>query len=407
MGRVRWVLSEQRLRSSYREARCSLDDKSWLLSSPRWFDERLLWVPEESSAPPPDRPTILKGMEPQENGNFLLEIGVELSDILPTPDIMECSHVLAQRGKMRELAVSNQMHQILIHKDLCVRPEPGFWLVPHGRLDEFLRQQGARTGLCYLALPMKTIVTARYQVTGSDAEHALCNFCNNQLRDFTEAINRLITCLREAIESTAAWVQPYYHTLMFPRGYILVKGKDEQRIEGHLIQLNFIRTLPLRNVPLNESQNQRLCQLLSGNQIIPVYRELIGEARSFLGLGLNREALLRAVFAAEACTTAFVHKRLTQEGVSLGKLEDATQDMPFSRMLNVDIVALCPAGRKPDAQLLGQVNTARKSRNDLAHGRLPAITDEQAAEAVESAHGLIQFLEAIANDNGFRLDPVV
>ncbi len=39
--------------------------------------------------------------------------------------------------------------------------------------------------------------------------------------------------------------------------------------------------------------------------------------------------------------------------------------MTFSRMLNVDVMALCPPGLKPDRGLLGQIDRVRRLRNQF------------------------------------------
>lgn len=71
--------------------------------------------------------------------------------------------------------------------------------------------------------------------------------------------------------------------------------------------------------------------------------------------------------AAEIATTRYVHEKIIRAGISKTKLDEISDDLTFSKMLNVDLFLVAPANKKPDKDLVGKINEIRKKRNKLMH----------------------------------------
>ena len=78
--------------------------------------------------------------------------------------------------------------------------------------------------------------------------------------------------------------------------------------------------------------------------------------------------------------------------------------MTFSRMLNVDLVALCPGTAKPDRDLLTAVDQARRIRNEIVHGERMAVSREDAVKAEQGVKALVTFIESVAERLGLPLE---
>ena len=386
----------------YSTAQCTLEDRCWLLSFPCGFNRSHI-IHQVDDPLPAGLSPLFPGAVPLSGGTFNIELAVELPDYLPTSQgTLEDTIVVAGEQQSRDVFLSNQMMRVCLGSAENGRDTGMFVTVPYAKLDEYIRPQP--TGICSVAYPMKTLVAARYNAQGASAEDALSGSIDEIRIDFMQRLNHLLSSLREAVPEMAPHVQPFYGTEMFPYAYLLVGGAQPDEFEGELLALNIVRCVLAINLTTRADVSQRLHDLAGQRGSIPFCQQLTGEAMSFLGQGAYREVILRAAIAAEARIASFVQSRLLEEGVSRSSLRDVHRDMPFSRLLNVDLVALCPSGRKPDPNLVTAVNQVRRMRNAIVHGEPREVTQQEAARGLQAVRDLIQFVEAVAQGLGLPLE---
>ena len=69
--------------------------------------------------------------------------------------------------------------------------------------------------------------------------------------------------------------------------------------------------------------------------------------------------------------------------------------MTFGLLLNVQLPALAPPGRKPDPEVLGMINRARDLRNPFMHEGAFSSTRAELYEIYNAARALVEYLRAL------------
>jgi hypothetical protein len=107
-------------------------------------------------------------------------------------------------------------------------------------------------------------------------------------------------------------------------------------------------------------------------------------------------AVVNAVIALEAALSDFVQDQWKNRGVSKSRIEEAEKDISLSLMLNIELTALTPETNKPQAELLGKLNHARRLRNDIIHNMKQAVSYKEARESIESLKQLLSYLKSLS-----------
>jgi len=106
-------------------------------------------------------------------------------------------------------------------------------------------------------------------------------------------------------------------------------------------------------------------------------------------------AVVNAVIALEAALSDFVRGQWKNRGVSRSRMNEAEKDISLSLMLNIELTTLAPEGNKPQAELLGRLNRARRLRNNVVHNKKRDVTYEEARESVQSVRQLLSYLGSL------------
>lgn len=107
-------------------------------------------------------------------------------------------------------------------------------------------------------------------------------------------------------------------------------------------------------------------------------------------------AVVSAVIALEAALSDFVRDQWRNRGVSKSRIEETEKDISLSLMLNIELTSLAPETNKPQAELLGRLNCARRLRNDIVHNEKRDVSHEEAKESVESVRQLLSYLRSLS-----------
>lgn len=106
-------------------------------------------------------------------------------------------------------------------------------------------------------------------------------------------------------------------------------------------------------------------------------------------------AVVNAVIALEAALSDFVRLQWGNRGVSKSRIDEAEKDISLSLMLNIELMSLSPETNKPQAELIGRLNSARRLRNDIIHNKKRDVSYEEAKESVESVRQLLSYLGSL------------
>lgn len=106
-------------------------------------------------------------------------------------------------------------------------------------------------------------------------------------------------------------------------------------------------------------------------------------------------AVVNAVIGLEAALSDFVRDQWRNQGVSKSRIEEVEKDISLSLMLNIELTALAPEINKPQADLVGKLNHARRLRNNIVHNKKRDVSYEEAKESVESVRQLLSYLRSL------------
>ena len=106
-------------------------------------------------------------------------------------------------------------------------------------------------------------------------------------------------------------------------------------------------------------------------------------------------AVVNAVIAFEAALSDFVRDQWRKQGVSKSRVDEADKDISLSLLLNIELMSLSPGNNKPQGELIGRLNTARRLRNDIVHNKKRDVSYKEAKESVESTRQLLSYLGSL------------
>ena len=342
-------------------------DRSWLLSGVSTYREYEMYA---FGAPKikkdPSLGEIFGHLKPDENGEFILELGVTLPDLLP------CMNGASEYAV--DVSLTSNQFQTLVVSNLMarLRYDPGdketyIAVLPRSKIEGVHDKNVLEIPSTAIPELLNTTVTTRFKIKGSKAEEALESELESSAEVFITALNKFLASIMMLLEPKPMTLfTPDYDKSTFHSFYIIIKGAEAEEYGHGRITFNPDRVT--RNpMNLSEEQANSLIAYLNDAKEIDDVKKLLFSARSYLDGGVLRPGLLHIVIACEMATQRFVHKALEATGVSKTKLDEMENYLTFSLMLNAILQAVTPPDMKPDKELIGAINEARKARNDLMH----------------------------------------
>lgn len=336
---------------------------------------------------------VFSQVEPEDDNTYVLELGAILPDLLPNinEELDYSVDVIDDDNIQRTLCVSNQMIKIFNRID----DDQFHILLPRCSIDK-LHEDGSTLSIQKNAPEelQRTMVTARFRMTGTDAEDALESNIEAIVEKFISLINRYLAANQMLKKEADPFAIPSaYDRTTFGCLYLVVIGKEKKIAHGRLA-LN-VNKVVLQPMSLNGSEADKLVSYLNGSLAIDDVQSMVISAKSALQGGLLRYGLLLTVIVAEMATARFVGKHLQERGVSKKKWDDLNKDFTYSMMLNTQLHALSPAHLKPEREILGVLNRGRKVRNDLMHEGAFGLTSADVNHIHQTTLRYLQYLEKL------------
>lgn len=375
-------------------------DRSWLLCGVSAYREYEIYAfgdPQKKKAPTLE---IFKELRPDKNGEFILELGVTLPDLLPC--IKGASEydvdVSLASDQLQTLVVSNQMARL--------RYDPGdnknyIAVLPRSEINKIQKENNL--GIPTTATPelLNTTVTTRFRIKGSKAEEALESELESSAEIFIATLNKFLASIMMLLEPRPMTLfTPDYDKSTFHSFYMIIQGAEKEMFGHGRITLNPNRVL--RN-PMNLSKDQAnsLIEYLKGDKEIDDVKKLLFSARSYIDGGVLRPGLLHIVIACEMATERFINKALEDVGVSKTKLDKIGDDLTWNLMLNAILQAVTPQDMKPDEEVIGAINGARKARNYLMHYGKFKLGIADLRRLHDKAVDFVDYLNKLKDQMGF------
>ncbi len=344
-------------------------------------------------------------LDPTDDGQFVIELGVILPDRLPTLEGQAdfALEVPKEDGGSLQVCLSNQMTRLRYRISGDVY---GHALCPRFALERALSEEPEEVPAQQVSQDahiehLPTVATCHFEILGSDAEDALEEHLDGCIDQFVVALNQIISAHLMLPGGQEMILNPTYARGSFDYFYLLIRGRDPNMIGGQRITPNAFRS-GLNAPDYDEETSGRFLAFINGARQIDDVTRILQSATSYLKAGLNEFALLQLAIAAEIATSRFVHKLLEFAGVSKTKLRNMEKEMTFSRMLNVDVMALCPPSMKPDRNLLGSIDRLRDLRNSVMHRADFSAAADELHRLQGETEKYIRFLNDVLEHRGLR-----
>jgi hypothetical protein len=266
------------------------------------------------------------------------------------------------------------------------------YLLAHlGALKSIAEQDMSKAGLH--VVPFKTFVSNRFEVTATSATEAVeQNFA--EWRDLlVEDVSLLVETVRASCPDAAKHLLPQLAAPAFPTIWLFAQGEAENEIGVEQFAGDLWGAALRSLTRLTREQASHAEAVLAGAAEIAPSDSALALANSFCHHGFLGLALVQVAVACESELWRSYSDFVRSRGCSKTKLDEA--EITFSELLNVHVYAMYDVERLEKAQdVLGEVNWARKRRNEIVHGRpLDARTDKPKVEsAIMAASKLVEFL---------------
>lgn len=365
-------------------------EKTWLLSGLSTYKDYSIFgflAPIHRKAP--ELGKIFNNINPKKDGNFDLELGVMLPDLLPNLNgkLDYSVEVSNKNDELKLLCLSNQMGMIYYKID----NEQLHALFPRCKLDK-LSNNDIKIPFGGPIQLLRTMVTTRFIIKGQCAEDALEENIETCLDVFINLLNKLLISNQMILNDGNITLSTSYDRNSFDFLYLIICGKDKNKFGHGKLALNLGKTA-INPYNIVDEKADSLLSFLNGAIEIDEIKHTMYAAKNAIDGGLLKYALIQLVIASEIATADFVKKCLLAKGVSKSKWKDYGKDITYSHMLNLYLWSLTPAHLKPDRDLIGKINRARDCRNDLMHEGIFNLTKNEMRELYEATEEYLGYIQ--------------
>ncbi len=334
---------------------------------------------------------LFPGIEPLDNGFFRLELGVALPDWIPNlGEAREYQMDVGREGSSKTISFSNAMARIRFQKE----GENMHALLPRAALSELGRGELEFIPADVPVEFLRTFASSTYEISGASAEDALETHASNCIDDLIERLNLVLKAL-SAVERPPGYPNSLVYTRASPSNfYFAIGGRNQEW--GHGWFSAHVGSTSFRPPPLDGEAAEKLRGLASGSISPDETEALIYAAQGYAEAGVLEYALLLAVIAAEVETNRYVSGRMRQEGVSKTKWTEYNRDLTYSIQLNLVLASVAPQNAKPTKALIGQMNKARRLRNEYMHKGKLDLDHAEMSELVRKTQEYVTYLPSIS-----------
>lgn len=375
-----------------------LEGRSWLLTGLSFYNEfEVYCFGDTSMSKSPDLGRIFSDIKPSDDNSYTLELGVVLPDLLSSVQEQQeyCLDIVEEERSIRTVCISNQMAKVRF----CHNGDDFHVLLPRYKLDAFRADNKYGITKDTPINLLRTTITSRFTIAGSDAEEALENLIGPKIDAFLNVLNKLSNANLMLLKDFSGMITANYDRTTFNLLYFAIQGKQADLIRSGRLALNIPKAHFNPN-NLSQEDFQKLVSILNGTEKIDDIFRFLYSAKSYLDGGIHSFALLQIVIAIEIATSRFVNDSLIAAGASKEKLKEYREEIKFGRMLNIDLYALCPEDMKPDRELLGKLNRGRQKRNDFMHEGKFDLNRGDIMELYDAAKKYLQFINDVRIKKG-------
>ena len=220
-------------------------------------------------------------------------------------------------------------------------------------------------------------------------------FVLHQLRPHCEVLMEACNRILEAERSTyycMAWTYPYRISFLSIGVFWVSLYKGGERKEAFPYMGNASRLALNPPSPAVPDDFEKVTTAVGGQDAYPDWWLYYCKAATHHGQQNHREAVLEAVIALEMALSSFARKKWKQQGVSNNAVDRAKRDVTLSMMINIELMALAEPGNKPSLELIGQLNKARKLRNDIVHEGKIEVSETEAGGCLDCIREALLFM---------------
>lgn len=325
---------------------------------------------------------------PADEGKFTFELATELPFFLP--NLNGRPEYVVNCGTNR-LFVCNRMVRAYVGAGYPSETGLTYLLAHRLALPQIAQDQRCASGIH--PVPLRSFVSIRAEVKAETAELAVQTDFPSWRRQLLGALAALMTALRETSPTKARNILPHSSVAGFPVFWLAISaGGGARACEHFATHLGASAPKPMEN--LKEIEALELASRLSAPGS-PDWRQSLGLAEAFHFYGYHELAIVQLCVACESVLAARLKGYLLGRGVSTRIIREQLEEISFSQLLNVHLPGMCELAALPSkAQVLGDINWARKRRNEIVHqgGSSETLAASRVAEVLESGKQLITFV---------------
>jgi len=243
---------------------------------------------------------------------------------------------------------------------------------------------------------LPTVATCRFMLKGSSADEALAIGLEPSIETFVACLNRLLAANLMVLGGRFG-IPASYDRHSFEHMYMTVGGRGEKLASGRIS----LGGAGYNTYTYTDQEAQLVTSYVAGVAPIDEAKRILLTAKSYLDAGFLPAALLHLVVASEIVVSRYVRTALLSSGASRGKLESVDRDLTFSVTLNVLLFSLAPIDMKPDRQLIGKIDEARRARNSFMHEGVFSSDRTSVHKYFEAAVELHSYVQDLRKQQGF------
>jgi hypothetical protein len=330
---------------------------------------------------------IWPDIEPSD-GRYTFEIATELAYYLPNVG-PQPEYSLEVRGN--RFLVCNRMLRAFCGKGQPEEDGLAYFLAHRMGLPSVL-EEAKCSGLH--PVPLRTFVSRKFFCTAQCAEEAIDENFMPWREEFVADVALLVEAVRAVASDEMKHSLPHAAMSWFPVFWVAVEGdKGKMACEQFTGDLERVALMSMGTIATESIDELR--PLLRGERPIAAHEQALSLALTFWHHGYYDLAVVQLCTACETVLSSALLKHLKVRGASETHLKKYFDDLTYSHLLNLHLPSMRDLATLNDWQeILGQVNWARKMRNEIVHHGTAAVTLTRASvkDAIDCATQLVAFV---------------
>ena len=329
---------------------------------------------------------------PPSSDGYSFELAIELPFYLPN---MENRPEYILRVDKRQYVICNRMIRAFFCDPSNKYGETEYYLVHRLGLAQLKKSEKVREFLLS-PVPMKSFLSGKFVAHEKTAEQAIETNFASWSEDFFSGISSILKSIRSTPKSELNCILPISSPAFCPTIWVAITGQGEksncQQFAGNT---GLVAHRSVAN--LNATEASCIRELLAANKPVAPFEDAISLANTFLFYSYLELAVIQVCTACESLISTAVRAYLKNRGVSQGTIDDQFSEVTYAELLNLFLPSILDIPKVQDySQILGDLNWARKRRNEILHSGLSEkpLTPENVERAIRCAEKLATYIKA-------------